>query len=254
MYIFLHPFYGIINFRWIPMKAYGIVLFFFFYLQKGLTQDSQSSNGGIPSQDYAQVFDLTFTRGVSIATGGEESSFAPVNSLNSGTYALGLSILLPPLQKSFKFRIQPQIAWTVFNFSQEEGKLFPTSFSDTISFETEKQRITFIDLPVGIVFLAKRDNEGNPVFFLEAGGFAGYRISSAFKTKFTNSDNQEVKNRISNISNLRDFRTGIYGKVGYKWISLYYSTRLTDVFKQEVFDNINFPKLPEMEIGITIHL
>lgn len=241
--------------KWMSKRLFAIVSFLLFNLSLAYCQNTvDSTKIERPTEEYAQIFGLSFTRGIALAPSGSESSFAPINSLNSGTYGIGLSILLPPFRNSIKFKIQPQISWTVFNYSQEEDKLFPTSFRDTIAFDNEKQRITFVELPVGIVFLAKKDSHGDPIFFIEGGGFIGYRIGSAYKTDFTNDNDQEVKNKINNLENLRDFRAGIYGKLGYRWISLYYSFRLTNVFDQEVFENISYPNLPEMEIGFAIHL
>ncbi len=236
------------NYQW------NVIIIFVFLPLCCLSQEQESSKSDNLPVDYPRIFQLAFTRAISFAPASEEAEFAPINSLNSGTYSLGISVLFPPVNYSLKLRLQPNFSWTSFNYTQEESKTFPSSFSDTVSFDTEKHSFTYIELPVGIVYLITKDEDGDPIFYVEAGGFVGYQIGNKFKTKFTNSDEQVIKNKINNVRNVKDFRGGIYGRIGYKWISLYYSNRLTNVFEEASFEGSTFPDLPQMEIGISVFL
>ncbi len=198
------------------------------------------------STDRPDNIDLTFTRGFLLVTNEEEG--VPLNAGSSGTIRIGAAFKVHLANNTFGFRVHPSISWTKFTYDQTAEKTFPTAIDSSMTLDVEKHRFTFVDLPLGIFVNITKDEDGDSRFFVEAGGFVGYRTSSIYKTKYNvPNENQEVRQRVRGVKNLEDIRYGFYGRIGYKWVALYYSYRLSNVFKET-------PMLPPMELGITVFL
>ena len=167
-------------------------------------------------------------------------------------------------------RAAPGLAWTHFAYQQSIDKTFP-SIRDSVGFDytQEKHRLLFLEMPLGVYFNITRDEDGDPLFFAEAGGYLGYLASATYKIKYRNSAGQRVLERTKDLEQITDpeieferLRYGVYARVGYKWFSLYYSMRLTDVFDEFTnpslrprnIDGYKNPTMPPMEIGLSLFL
>lgn len=217
-------------------------------------QEERSDNLPV---DRPRFFNLIFNRTFQISPTGEESPEAPINSFTSGNYFLGASFKTNFNHGSFGFRFQPGIAWQQLTYEQLDAKTFPTAPVDSISLDLERHRMTYLEIPIGIFVNITKDEDGDPLFYVEGGAYAGYLLNSAYKTKYQNKLGQEVKNVVREVPDLEDLRYGLYGRVGYKWLSLYYSYRLSDLFKEfpSRGNTANpIPGIPRMEFGISFIL
>ncbi|MEM9936684.1 MAG: outer membrane beta-barrel protein [Bacteroidota bacterium] len=213
-------------------------------------QEERSDNLPV---DRPRFFNLIFNRTFQISPTSEESPEAPINSLTSGNYFLGASFKTNFNHGSFGFRFQPGIAWQQLTYEQLDAKTFPTAPVDSISLDLERHRMTYLEIPIGIFVNITKDEDGDPLFHIEGGAYAGYLLNSAYKTKYQNKLGQEVKNVVREVPDLEDLRYGLYGRVGYKWLSLYYSYRLSDLFKEFPSRGSTanpIPGIPRMEFGI----
>lgn len=215
--------------------------------------------------DRPRNFSLVFNRGLMIANSSPDS--VPLNGNSSGTYSIGGGIKINLVKNVVRLRMTPSIAWTHFNYDQTNLKTFPT-VGDSLPFDLtlEKHTLVFGELPVGLIFNLTTDEDGDPRFFVEAGGYIGYLLAANYKTRYKDDDGLRVKEKRRDLNNLdselEQLRYGLYGRVGYKWASLYFSFRLSDVFDEftnpalrpiasEQYKN---PIIPPMELGITIFL
>lgn len=209
-------------------------------------QEERSDNLPV---DRPRFFNLIFNRTFQISPSNEESAGAPINSFTSGNYFLGASFKTNFNHGSFGFRFQPGLAWQLLSYEQLDAKTFPSTTTDL---DLERHRMMYLEVPVGIFVNITKDEDGDPLVHIEGGAYAGYLLNSAYKVKFQNSLGQEVKTVTKDIPDLQDVRYGLYGRVGYKWLSLYYSYRLSDLFKENTTNPI--PGMPRMEFGFSFIL
>lgn len=210
--------------------------------------------------DQPDNIDFSLTRSFLLTT--NELDSVPLNAGSSGTIGLGLSFKVHLPGNTVGLRFHPGISWTRFTYEQIGTKVFPTR--DTTK-KSEKHRLTFVDLGLGIFVNLSKDEDGNSRFYLEAGGYLGRRTSGIYKIRYEKEGSSpdvilEVKERTRGVESLEDWRYGLYGRIGYKWAALYYSYRLSEVFTANPLDAngnpSNFERLgmPPMELGITIFL
>ena len=226
-------------------------------------QEAQQASDDLPS-DPPSRFDLVFNRSFML-TGGGTLDTIPINGSNSGTFFIGGGIKFPLANNKIGIRATPGVGWTQINYNQTSLKTFPT-IQDSIGFPytSEKHRLFHVELPIGFYVNVTRDEDNDPKFFLEGGGYIGYLISAGYQYKYLNSTGQRVKvnNRdLEQIENeFQKLHYGIYARIGYKWASLYFNMRLTDVFDEFANDppkdvpGFRNPKIPPMQLGLTVFL
>ncbi|MEZ4776554.1 MAG: outer membrane beta-barrel protein [Bacteroidia bacterium] len=213
--------------------------------------------------DPPSRFDLVFNRGLMLVSSTQDS--VPISGSNSGTFFIGGGIKFPLANNTMGIRATPGIAFSRIQYNQTSIKTFPT-IPDSLSFTLtgEKHSLIYAELPLGFYVNISRDEDNDPKFFVEGGGYLGYLFSASYKSKYVNSDGQRVKTQISDLEKISDefqrIRYGIYARVGYKWASLYYSFRLSALFDEFANDpprggaGYKNPIIPPMEVGLTIFL
>lgn len=220
-----------------------------------LAQEERSDNLPV---DRPRIFRLVFTRGFMIASQGAETPGVPLISAGSGSYFLGASFQTNFLHGRWGFRAQPGFNWLILTYEQTNSKVFPPSPLDSISLDIERHRITYLEMPLGVFVNFTKDEDGDGRFFLEGGGYLGYRIGGAYKFKYDDEQNNTVKQVTRGLDYFKDFRYGLYSRIGYKWFSLYFSYRFSDVFSDSVLglygplDEFPFPEIPRVELGLTL--
>ncbi|RMG29650.1 MAG: PorT family protein [Bacteroidetes bacterium] len=223
-------------------------------------QQEQPPSDNLPV-DRPDNFDLSFSRSFLLIT--DEQEGVPLNAGSSGTIAIGAGAKLNLARGTFGFRIHPTISWLRYSYDQTRDKRFPSlPPADTAqTLDVEKHRFTYIDVPVGFFINFTKDEDGDSQFFMEGGGFLGYRTGSAYKTRFKDElQDQDIRVRVKGVKDLEDWRYGLYARLGYKWVALHFTYRLSEVFKPNPvradgspsgFDKLN---MPPMELGILIFL
>ncbi|MEM7369389.1 MAG: porin family protein [Bacteroidota bacterium] len=213
--------------------------------------------------DRPRNFSLVFNRGLMLT--GSSPDSVPLNGNSSGTYSIGGGIRIPLIKDAVRLRLTPSISWTHFSYDQTNLKTFPT-VADSLpqQLTLEKHTLIFGELPLGVIFNLSRDEDGDPRFFVEAGGYVGYLLGANYKTRFKDSEGLRVKNKRRDLEGIESeferLRYGLYGRVGYKWAALYFSYRLSDVFDEftnpslrpTAFEGYKNPKIPPMEVGISV--
>jgi len=196
---------------------------------------------------------MVFSRGF-ILSGVEGDDQAPVNGSLSGSLFIGVGFKFNLAKNVLGLRVSPGVNWYKLNYVQEDEKIFPT---DTI-FDTEKHRFTYLELPIGFYINFSQDEDGDPKLFAEAGGFLGYKVEGIYKRKF-DFNGRTSKLKRSDVTDLEDWRYGLYARLGYKRWAIYYSYLLSDVFKAFPTENsthavsdLTLP--PPMEVGISFFL
>lgn len=219
-------------------------------------QDTRSDNLLVDRPDN---IDLTLARGFLLIS--EEQEGVPINAGSSGTISLGLGLKLHLPGNVVGLRVNPNISWTRFAYDQTAEKQFPTEVDPDRVLSVEKHRFTFIDLPVGVFVNITKDEDGDSRFFMEAGGFVSYKTSGVYKTRYEDELlDQEVRVRVRGVKDVEEWRYGVYGRIGYKWIALHFAYRLSEVFKPNPLNANGQPSgfevidLPPMELGLAIFL
>lgn len=224
---------------------------------------STEAVGNLPV-DPPRRFSLVFTRSFLLGNGPDTVS---INGGGSGTFSIGGGIKVPLVKETLGLRITPGVSWTSYQYDQTERKTFPT-IPDSLKYDLtqEKHRLTTLDMGLGVYINLSKDEDDDPKFYAELGGYAGFLMGASYKTKYTNGTGQRVRERVRDLEKVSEeferFRYGIYARLGYKWAALHFSYRLTDVFdeftndflKPKDVDGFKNPKIPPIEFGISIFL
>ncbi|GAB3669860.1 hypothetical protein GCM10027594_34550 [Hymenobacter agri] len=96
-------------------------------------------------------------------------------------------------------------------------------------FQKTKLATSSVNLPV-MLRLQLRDSHYRPTFVLSAGGFAGYRIKSWTKLKYT-SEGTTYKDKDSGGYNMENFLYGLQGTIGYGDLEFFAKYNMNPLFK-----------------------
>lgn len=219
-----------------------------------MAQETQNDSIAPMQLEEPNRFDFIIQR--SLLLGSADSMAVLKNS--SGSWFLGLGFKLPIAHNRLGVRVQPGINWLKFNHAQNDtSKSFPNSRND---YSVQRHRLAYVELPVGVYYNITLDEERNPKAFVEAGGFVGYGFDFVLKTKETTLRDQGVTTKTNNLPDVEPLRYGLYGRVGYRWLALHVSYRLTDVFEPFVTDidgtvtTTPYPIFPSVQFGVTVLL
>jgi hypothetical protein len=207
-------------------------------------------------------FDILFTRSVMISN-LDSSRF---DATRSGGYSLGIGYGVP-LGKSLLLKFEPRVTWFKLYFNgDQEQKWYPsTDTSATLIYE--KQRASYLEVPVSFKFKLARNLVDRYKLLLEAGFVFGHRLASTYKTRHYSSidtlgnvKGPKVTVKTNSIQNLSQYRFGPFVRFGTNWLSLYGFYRMSDLFRPErKFVETSgsqrpYPSFPKLEVGITIAL
>jgi hypothetical protein len=255
-------------------KIWFLIVFFPFQLIFGQDQDStqtakpEKKSAQVTFQgetgDEPKVFELIFSRSFLIGAGNLDS--VPLSTFNSGSYRLGAGFRIPFQRNTIGLRIAPSVTWLRLVYNQSENKTFPT-LADTTRPELSQERhqLTYLDLPLSFYYNITKDEDSDPLLFVEIGGYAGYMLGGNYKQRYDDGD-LRVTQKLSGLPQLEGqferFRYGVMARVGYKWFSIYGNLRLTRVFGEFTNPQISprpdapfrNPEITGLELGISLVL
>jgi hypothetical protein len=224
------------------------------------TDSTQNQEVNQPADD-PRTFSLVFNRGFIYQPNNFQvaQDTVPINGTSSGTFFLGAGIMVPFGRNVIGLRMAPGFAWTIYDYGQTSQKTFPTPIDEDQPLLFEKHRTQWVELPVGLYWNVSRDEDADPLFFVELGGYAGYMVSAQYRAQFA-SGARTITLRESGLEQEGDFqrlRYGLYARAGYKWFALYAAYRLSSVWDEfgsapgqgAAFRN---PTGPPIEIGLSL--
>lgn len=215
--------------------------------------------------DNAKRFQLLLTRGFMLGATSLDS--VPLNSFGSGSYSIHGGISVNLVRNVLKMRISPGVSWTRLAYNQNDLKTYPT-IPDSLGFNLERERhlLFYVDLPISFFVNLSKDEDGDSKLFLEGGGYVSYLLGANYKRRYPDGNGLTVIYLERDLQRLDSeweaLRYGIFGRIGYKWASLYYGLRLSPLLDDltnegrqpngsSAYAN---PMIPPMEIGISIFL
>jgi hypothetical protein len=215
--------------------------------------------------DPPKVFQTIFTRGFLLGATSLDS--VPLNGVGSGSYSIHGGIKINLARNIVGIRISPGVAWNRLAYSQNDLKTFPT-INDSLALTPERERhlLFYADLPISFYVNLSRDEDGDSKLFLEAGGYVSYLLGASYKRKSPDGNDLTVIYLERNLQRLDEewqaLRYGVFGRIGYKWASLYFGFRLSpllDDFTNQgrqpngsaAYQN---PTIPPMELGLSLLL
>jgi hypothetical protein len=101
--------------------------------------------------------------------------------------------------------------------------------TDGRQFQKTKLATSSVNLPL-MLRLQLRDSHYRPTLLLSAGGFAGYRIKSWTKLKYTN-EGTSYKDKEDGSYNMENFLYGLQGNIGYGDIEFFAKYNMNSLFK-----------------------
>ena len=154
----------------------------------------------------------------------------------------------------FYIRWGLELAWNNFmfqgnNFVQQtpNGLAFPDYVNEagqSVNLDKSKLTVCYLSLPI-MPTLQFHNKSGRRTFKIAAGGYAGLRLGSYTKIKYTENDNTVKKHARGNYY-LNDFRYGLMAQVGIRGLSLFAKYDLNPLFSKA-----KGPDLRVLSFGIT---
>jgi hypothetical protein len=233
--------------------------------------------------EAANTFDFIFHRDYILGSGDADTA----SLRGSGSWFIGLGFKIPLAKNRMGFRISPGFNWLKLNYDHtDEDKQFPV-IADTVvstlypdlnaitdpeareiaraqldamaaslrntSYELQRQRLTYIEVPVGFYFNISKDEATQKAkAYVEAGGMVGYNISNIFKYRSNNRQDQSVQTRVNEVPDVEAFRYGWYARAGFKKIAATFTYRSSYIFSFE--NDLQTHKFPQMQLGLTFML
>lgn len=231
-------------------------------------EKSKKPSRDLPA-DPPRRFSLVLSR--TLLLSGSSPDSVPINGTGSGTYSIAGGLKFFLYKDILGLRFAPGISWTQITYESTNLKTFPVlkDSSSTNTIDQERHTLVHGEGSLSIFANLTRDEDGDPVIFLEAGGNVGYLISANFRQRFTDENGLRHKEKIRDLETVEDelgskefppLKYGIFGRVGYKWAALTVHYRLSDIFDvytDDIFLPANKtgfrnPKIPPLEVGLTI--
>ncbi|MCI4668605.1 MAG: hypothetical protein MRZ79_10765 [Bacteroidia bacterium] len=224
-------------------------------------------NRNLPA-DPPRRFSLVFARTLMLS--GSSPDSVPINATGSGTYSISGGLKFFMYRDIVGLRFAPGLSWTQITYESTNLKTFPV-IKDSTSNSIDQERHTIVhgEASLSLFTNLTRDEDGDPIIFLEAGGNVGYIISANYRQRFTDDNGLRHKEKLRDLETVEDangsrefvpLKYGVFGRVGYKWAALTFQYRLSDIFDEftdDIFlpeNKVGFknPKIPPIEIGLTI--
>jgi len=116
--------------------------------------------------------------------------------------------------------------------SKLTGKTVFYKIPDSIGFQKNKLNVTYVDIPVEFRFRGA----GNEGLKIALGFKAGVMLSNHTKYKgdaYLGSNKIEIKEKQLGNQNILNYRYGVTGRIGYKWINAHVFYSMTNLFKKD---------------------
>jgi hypothetical protein len=203
--------------------------------------------------------DFIFTRTFMV---GQADSLVPFGVSRSGAYTVGVGYGIP-IGKVLELKLEPRATWHKIYFKPSPDKWFPSALNDS-SLVYEKQRIFYLEMPIGLKFKLARNAVEKYQVLLEGGFSAGVNFGGALRTRInvdTNSDgifDGRVTSKLTRVGEWNRFRFGPYARFGLRYVSIYGFYRMTSLyrvgkrFNETSTTTRDYPNFPKLEIGISV--
>lgn len=176
----------------------------------------------------------------------------PLFTIGSGSTTLGAGYNFNVSPK-FAIHLQPGINYYKLSYRQLAAKNFPSRID---TFQSEKHRMTYAEMPIGLIYTFKRNEKKERQTFVEVGGYAGFNFRKIYKINYTTTLADGLSHGITQktdfLSNVNPIRYGLYTRLGKGLLSVYGSYRLSNVFLSS--SNFTAPNIPRLEIGFSMVL
>ncbi len=203
--------------------------------------------------------DFIFTR---TFLAGQADSLVPFGVSRSGAYTVGIGYGFP-IGKVLELKLEPRATWHKIYFRPSPDKWFPSALNDS-SLVFEKQRIFYLELPVGLKFKMARNAVEKYQVLLETGFSAGVNFGGALRTRTLVDTDQDgtfdgrVTSKLTRVGEWNRFRFGPYARFGLRYVSIYGFYRMTSLYRPGTKFNDTptttrpYPNFPKLEIGISV--
>lgn len=203
--------------------------------------------------------DFIFTRTFMV---GAADSLVPFSVSRSGAYTLGIGYGFP-IGKVLELKLEPRATWHKTYFKSSPDKWFPSALNDS-SLVYEKQRIFYLELPVGLKFKMARNAVEKYQILLETGFSAGVNFGGALRTRTSVDTDYDgvfdgrVTSKLTRAGEWNRFRFGPYARFGLRYVSIYGFYRMTSLYRvgRKFSDTPTtsrpYPNFPKLEIGISV--
>jgi hypothetical protein len=118
---------------------------------------------------------------------------------------------------------------------------------DTLTdFTKTKMTVSYIKLPVVIEFQSKRNKKGNSVFYINAGGYIAYKLSSHMKYNYRE-NGDKIKDKTYQGFYIDPLQYGVSVQFGISFIEIYAEYNLSSMFKNNDDLNVN-----QFSVGVVL--
>ncbi len=227
------------------MKKITLILFSFFIVFNGFSQDSK----------IVKIIEKKYSTGINIFTDIWQNK---PDSMNIKTLNRGINIFgmynIPIKESNFSLAVGMEICThNLYSDSRPDidssGNTFFTKISkiavnDKDNYKKNKLTVSFFDIPVELRLKTKNE------FRFAVGFKAGIKLNEHTKYKgddYINGKDDEIKFKEYNISNLETYRYCITGRIGYKWLNLTACYSLSKLFKKD-----KGPDMYPISVGISL--
>ncbi len=225
------------------------------------TKEAAPKVKDLPS-DPPRKYALVFGRSLLLANSSPDS--IPLGSSSSGTYSLGASIKIFLLGDKLGLRLTPGISWKHLTYENTQAKTYPTVFDSSLQLELEKHILTAGDLGLSVFYHITTDEDGDPLYFIEAGAYGSYLLGGNYRRRYTDAEGLRRRDKTLDIVGVANewqpLQYGLMARVGYKWLGLEFNYRLSDLldeFTNTIFlpkegEGFRNPVIPPIEVGLKI--
>ena len=104
-----------------------------------------------------------------------------------------------------------------------------SSIDSTYEFIKSKMTVSYIKLPVVIEFQSKKNKKGNSVFYINAGMFVAYKMSSHMKYLYRE-HSEKVKNKSYENFHINPLQYGVNARIGIGFLEIYAEYNISEMF------------------------
>ncbi len=183
----------------------------------------------------------------------------PLLSTGSGTTFIGFGYNLI-FSSRLRLHFQPGIGFLRLTFDQQPQKKFPVAGDTT--FILERFRLTYVQLPIQLAIILKRNEEAKVLTKIELGPVVGVLLNASqkFKQSLSGGIRRTLTLKYSFLPNPYRWFYGVQASFYYRWIGFFAFYRLSPLFKAgSQYENprgevLGYPRFSSFSLGFQIVL
>lgn len=121
---------------------------------------------------------------------------------------------------------------------------------DINSYTKSKLATIYLDVPVMFLLDFRNEKTEKRDFLIGIGAYAGYRLRSITKHKYSDSNGNDQKDKNKGSFYLNDFRYGLHAMIGFRGINFFARYQVNELFEKHE----NTPNLNVIDFGIILAL